>query len=126
LELSELLSVVDVLSIHAPLTEETERMIGIAQLKQMKKSAIIVNTSRGGIVIENELELALESQLVSGAALDVFYEEPYVGALRTLPNVILTPHAASHTIEARHNMMLESVSAISSHFNVELKKQITN
>jgi D-3-phosphoglycerate dehydrogenase len=92
-ELEELLRRADVVSLHVPLTERTRGLIGARELALMRPGSILVNTSRGGIVDEAALEAALRSGHLGAAALDVFDSEPTVPAgLRSLPNVVLTPH----------------------------------
>lgn len=104
-ELDTLLKEADVISIHTPLTKETTHLIGRRELALMKPAAILVNTSRGPVVDEAALIEALESKQIAGAGLDVFEHEPKISArLRHLPNVVLTPHIASATIEARTAM----------------------
>jgi len=102
--LDDLLREADVVSIHAPLTAETERLISRERLALLRDGATLVNTARGGLVDEE----ALVDELVSGrisAGLDVFVHEPAVPeALLGLPNVVLTPHLGSGTIETRAAM----------------------
>ena len=112
LELGELLSSVDVLTLHVPLTNQTLDLITESELKLMKNTSLIINTSRGGVVNEPDLTTALVSGGIAGAALDVFAKEPYEGRLAKLPNVILTPHAASNTAEAKQQMSQECVRLI--------------
>ena len=101
-ELDTLLKEADVVSIHTPLTPETHHLIGPRELKLMKSTAILINTSRGPVVDEAALADALESHTIAGAGLDVFEHEPKVSArLKRLPNAVLTPHIASATNEAR-------------------------
>jgi phosphoglycerate dehydrogenase-like enzyme len=91
--LAELLRRADVVSLHIPLTETTVGLIGDPELGLMQPSAVLVNTSRGGLVDEAALARALRGGRLRGAALDVFADEPDVPrALADLPNVILTPH----------------------------------
>jgi phosphoglycerate dehydrogenase-like enzyme len=104
-ELPELLRRADVVSLHAPLTESTVGLIGEAQLRLMRPSAVLVNTSRGGLVDEAALADALRVQRLRGAALDVFADEPDVPrALSKLPNVILTPHIGGLSERSITNM----------------------
>ena len=104
-ELPELLKEADIVSIHVPLSEETKHLIGSEQLSLMKKDAILVNTSRGSVVDEAALVKALSEKKIYGAGLDVFENEPRLSpGLTELDNVILTPHTASATIEAREAM----------------------
>lgn len=101
-----LLKKVDFLSIHAPLTKETQGMIGAKELETMKKGAFIINTARGGIVNENALYDAIKNGRVCGAASDVFEEEPLStqNPLLELDNVIVTPHSAALTKESKQRM----------------------
>jgi D-3-phosphoglycerate dehydrogenase len=92
----------DIISIHVLLTEETRHMIGEQEFKKMKKSAFIVNTSRGAVIDENALIKALKEKTIAGAALDVFEKEPLSkdSPLLQMDNVILTPHIAWYSEEA--------------------------
>ena len=94
--LEALLAEADVVSLHLPLTEETEGLIGAASLARMKPSAVLVNTARGGLVDQEALTEALRSGHLGGAGLDVFAHEPTRAseALFALPNVVVTPHVA--------------------------------
>jgi D-3-phosphoglycerate dehydrogenase len=101
-DLETLLKESDVVSIHVPLTPETRSLFGEQELAQMKPTAFVINTSRGGIVDEKALAAALEAGRLGGAALDVLGEEPPSPGhpLRQAPNVILTPHLAFYSREA--------------------------
>jgi lactate dehydrogenase-like 2-hydroxyacid dehydrogenase len=97
----------DVLSLHVPLTDQTYHLIGADELKLMKESAILINTSRGPVVDEQALIKALQRKEIYGAGLDVYEHEPAIpGELRALDNVVLLPHSASATIETRSNMAI--------------------
>ncbi len=103
--LEYLLSNSDVVSLHVNLTEETKHMIDSDQFKLMKPLAILINTARGPIIDENALVTALKENTIAGAALDVFENEPKIHPdLFKFKNVILTPHIASATWEARIQM----------------------
>jgi C-terminal binding protein len=103
--LEELLGQADVLSLHAPLTNETSGMIGSAQLALMKPDAILINTARGPLVQEAALLEALQSKKIRGAALDVVEREPQHSArLHDLPNCLITPHIAFYSEQALHDM----------------------
>lgn len=92
----------DFISIHTPLNQETFHMIGEKELKSMKKTAYLINTSRGPIIDEKALIKAIHEGWIAGAALDVLEQEPLVGdhPLKNLNNVILTPHSAWYTEDA--------------------------
>ena len=100
--LEELLTRSDVLSIHAPLTPETRHIVGESQLRLMKPTAYLVNTSRGPVVDQKALTRALQEGWISGAGLDVLEQEPPdpQDPILGLDNVVLTPHYASYTEEA--------------------------
>jgi len=104
-KLEDLLKESDFVSIHVPLTPQTKHLIGMEQLKMMKKTAYLVNTSRGPVVDESALVEALKNGEIKGAALDVFENEPKMAeGLKDLPNTVLTPHIASATEETRGAM----------------------
>lgn len=101
----KLLTSADVVSVHVPLTRETRHMIGKRELETMKKTAILINTSRGPVVDEKALAFALKKSVIWGAGLDVFEFEPKITPeLKKLANVVMTPHTASATNEARDAM----------------------
>jgi len=110
--LAQMLPQVDILSLHLPLTPESRNMIDAARLALMKPSAIVVNTSRGGIVNEAALYQAISSGKLFGAGFDVFEVEPPTSdhPLMSLPTFVGTPHAAAGTIEtqARSSMLAAS------------------
>jgi len=91
----------DIISIHTPLTEDTDNLIDLHVFKKMKRSAVLINTARGGIVNENALKVALQNSLIAGAAIDVYTEEPPNDLdLLRLPNLITTPHTGGNALEA--------------------------
>ena len=101
----EVLKNSDFVSIHVPLLPETKHLVGKNQLSMMKKDAILINTSRGPVVDEQALVEALKNKVIAGAGLDVYENEPTLTpGLADLPNVVLTPHIASGTFEARNAM----------------------
>jgi len=105
ISVDRLLATSDVVSIHCPLTPETRHLINQASLARMKRSAYLVNTSRGPVVDESALVWALKNNIISGAALDVYENEPAVHPdLLTLENVVLTPHVGSATTDTRTAM----------------------
>ncbi|WP_075215968.1 D-2-hydroxyacid dehydrogenase [Mongoliimonas terrestris] len=96
----------DIITLHCPLTADTEGLIGMAAFRRMKRQPLIINTARGGIVVEDDLETALDEGLVSGAGIDVTMPEPPPadGPLMRMaarPNVIVTPHVAWASNEAQ-------------------------
>lgn len=105
----ELLKWADIITIHCSVPENGKPIIGREELKKMKKGAWIINASRGGLVEEEALYVSLKMGYLSGAALDVYQQEPYGGNLKELDNVILTPHIGSYTKEGRVEMELQAV-----------------
>jgi len=106
--LEELLRESDVVTLHIPYTEENRNLINAGRLRIMKRGAILINTSRGGLVDEDALYHALKSGHLGGAALDAMETEPYHGPLKELDRVILTPHIGSYALEARLQMEMEA------------------
>ncbi|TDQ99538.1 2-hydroxyacid dehydrogenase [Paraburkholderia silvatlantica] len=105
-ELDELLASSDFVCLQVPLTDATRHLIGAEQLQKMKRSAILINASRGATVDEQALIAALEAGTIHGAGLDVFEREPIDPAspLLRMPNVVALPHIGSATHETRHAM----------------------
>jgi len=117
----------DVVSIHCPLTEETEGMIGESELRLMKRAAIIINAARGGIVVEEDLYNALVEGRIAGAGLDVLENEPVNRhPLFGLDNVLITPHTAGNTFEANERMTREACKGIIQVFKGKLPDNIVN
>ena len=104
--LDELFSTADYITLHVPMTTQTAHMVGAAKLEQMKKTAFLVNTSRGGVIDEVALAAALKEGRIGGAALDVFEKEPPSGPILSAPNTILTPHIGGQTEEAQTNAIV--------------------
>jgi glyoxylate reductase len=105
LPLDRLLSTSDVVSLHVPLTPETRHLIGQPELARMKRTAYLINTTRGPVIDEGALAWALKNRLIAGAALDVYEREPEIEPdLLTLENVVLAPHLGSATSETRTAM----------------------
>jgi D-3-phosphoglycerate dehydrogenase len=111
--LEELLTVSDIVTLHVPETNLTRNMIGLKELKTMKKGSYLINASRGSVVVIDDLVKTLEEKHIAGAAIDVFPDEPdasdeeFANALQKFNNVILTPHIGGSTIEAQANIALE-------------------
>ena len=100
----ECLSNSDIVSLHVPMNEENKNMISKKELLVMGKNSYLINVSRGGLINEEDLYEALNSNLIKGAALDVFATEPYEGKLLECKNLIATPHVASSTEYVRDQM----------------------
>ncbi|WGW00509.1 phosphoglycerate dehydrogenase [Vibrio sp. YMD68] len=98
----------DVITFHIPLSPHTKDLVKKEHLLMMKPDALIINTSRGGIVNENDLADVLESGHLGGAAIDVFEQEPYSGRLANIDNCLLTAHMGSMSIDCRSRMELEA------------------
>lgn len=110
LELDEFLQTCDVISIHAPLSPQTENLLNYARIAQMKPTALLLNTSRGGIINEADLAKALDDDLIAGAAIDVFTQEPIPAShpylqLQKKEKLLLAPHIAWSSIEARTRLV---------------------
>jgi glyoxylate reductase len=104
-DLGRLLAESDFISVHVPLTKETHHLLSTPQFAQMKKTAIIINTSRGPVLDEAALVEALNARRIAAAGLDVYEREPAVHpGLAAMPNVVLAPHIASATVRTRSEM----------------------
>jgi len=110
----ELLSSADVLTLHVPLTEENRGLIGAAEIARMPAGAILINAARGGLVDEGALAAALVSGQLAGAGLDAYEREPLPSdsALRTAPNIVLTPHIGASTAEAQREVSRQIAVAV--------------
>jgi len=116
----------DYLSLHVPLTEKTKNMIDYSKLKTMKKNVIIINTSRGGIINEKDLDKAINEKIIFGAGLDVFEKEPVDMDNPLLKNkkVLLSPHSATFTNECKSRMSLEATKNIIDFFENKIDKSM--
>lgn len=102
---AEVIQQADILTLHAPLTEDTRHLLTSKTFDQMKDSALLINAARGPLIDEAALLQALKAKKIAGAALDVYEFEPEVTeGLKDLPNVILTPHIGNASVEARDQM----------------------
>lgn len=108
-DLDELLREADIVSLHLPYEAATHHLMDKERIAQMKPGAVLINTSRGGLVDETALLGALKSGRLFGAALDTFEQEPYRGPLAEMPQVLLTAHMGSYAREARAEMETEAV-----------------
>jgi len=111
-DMNSLLAESDFISLHVPLLPETRGLFDTPKLFRMKPTAFLINTSRGPVVEEAALVTALENNKIAGAALDVFENEPFIHPGLKRPNVVLTPHIASASIETRTKMALMAANNI--------------
>jgi phosphoglycerate dehydrogenase-like enzyme len=108
----------DVVTIHTPLTEETQHMVNRNVLSLMKENAFLINTARGPIVVADDLKLALQNNIIAGAAIDVYDEEPPTDKeLLSLPNLICTPHIGGNSYEAVLAMGRSAIQHLKNYFN---------
>ncbi|GHU63259.1 2-hydroxyacid dehydrogenase [Bacteroidia bacterium] len=105
----EVISQADILTLHVPGNKDKTPVIGEKEIVQMKNEAFLINISRGGVVDEAALYQALKTGRLSGAAVDVFTQEPYDGPLCELDNIILTPHLGSYAKEGKLQMEIDAV-----------------
>ena len=105
----EVLQQADFVSLHVPLNQKTRGLIGPSELRKMKKSAFLINTTRGPVVQEAALVAALEQGIIAGAALDVFEREPTISDGLRRDNVVLAPHLGSASVETRSKMAMIAV-----------------
>jgi D-3-phosphoglycerate dehydrogenase len=124
----ELLTHSDVISIHAPLTKETEYLFGEVEFKKMKKTACIINTARGGIINEKALYRALKEGWIAGAGLDSMESEPPLknNPLFELDNVVLTPHVAFYSETALKNCHLWAMEAVIDVYKNKMPNNLVN
>ncbi|MBC7128809.1 MAG: D-glycerate dehydrogenase [Thermoplasmatales archaeon] len=125
--LKELLEESDFVSLHLPLTKETYHIIGEKELKMMKKTAYLINTSRGKCIDEKALIKALKEGWIGGAALDVYENEPEVSdEILSLKNVVLAPHVGSASYETRSRMAIMVAENVLSALNGKIPPQCLN
>lgn len=117
--LDELFEKSDIISLHCPLSESTEGIINSKNMSKMKDGVFIINTSRGGLIVEEDLKVALNSGKVAGAAVDVVSEEPIEqnNPLLKAKNCIITPHIAWAPIESRNRMMTIVIANLKAYIN---------
>jgi glyoxylate/hydroxypyruvate/2-ketogluconate reductase len=127
-ELAELLASSDFVCLQVPLTPQTQHLIGAAELRAMKKSAILINASRGATVDEAALIEALQAGTIHGAGLDVFETEPLSAdsPLLSMPNVVALPHIGSATHETRHAMALNAAENLVAALDGTLTRNVVN
>jgi lactate dehydrogenase-like 2-hydroxyacid dehydrogenase len=123
-ELDQILRESDILSIHSPLNDSTRSLINYTRLRMMKQTAIIANMGRGGIIVEEDLVRALDENCIAGAAIDVFVKEPMVAGhpylkLKNPEKILLTPHIAWASVEARELLILKIAENIEEYLNAK-------
>lgn len=124
---AELLRRSDFISIHVPLLDSTRHMFGEAEFRAMKKTAILINTSRGPVIDERALVAALKAMQIAGAGLDVYEDEPRLEpGLAELDNVVLAPHIASATVETRTRMAVMAAENVLAAIRGEVPPNIVN
>jgi len=122
--LDELLAKSDIISVHAPLNDKTKNLISLNELRKMKTGAFIVNMGRGGIINEEDLVKALNFNLIAGAGIDVYENEPlpadhpYLG-INNMENIILTPHIGWASVEARKLLVKKIAENVANYCNGE-------
>jgi len=126
-DIPEILKSSDFISLHVPLNKETHHLISEKELKMMRKTAILINTSRGPVVDEQALVKALKKRWIFGAGLDVYEYEPNISReLIKLDNVVLQPHSASATIETRTKMAIIAAENMIAGLNGEIPPNCVN
>ncbi|MGL4989779.1 MAG: D-2-hydroxyacid dehydrogenase [Sarcina sp.] len=128
-ELLELLQNSDVISIHAPLNDKTKGLMNYENFKKMKENAIVINMGRGPIIVEADLAKAIDENIIGGACLDVFEKEPMDkdNALLNVKNkekLLLTPHIAWASVEARERLFTDMVKNIEAFYNNEKRNRL--
>lgn len=127
--LEELLEKSDIISIHAPLNESTNALFNYGNLKMMKKNAVLVNMGRGQIVVNSDLAKIIDEGLIAGAALDVFDIEPLpkedpLLSVKNKDKLVLTPHIAWSSIEARNRLFKSLIQNISAFYSGENRNRV--
>jgi glyoxylate reductase len=125
-DMNSLLTESDFVSLHVPLLPETRGLFDAPKFSRMKPTAFLINTSRGPVIDEAALVAALENNKIAGAALDVFENEPVIHPGLKRPNVVLTPHIASASIETRTKMAVMAANNIVALFNGQRPPNILN
>jgi len=128
-ELDELLKECDIISIHAPLNENTQSLFNYENISKMKKDAVLINMGRGPIVVDEDLAKAIDEELIAGAALDVFMVEPMPAdnpflKVKNKDRLVLTPHIAWASIEARERLFKDLIENIHAFYRGEARNRI--
>lgn len=128
-EFDSLLKQCDIISIHAPLNERTEGLINYEAFTRMKKDAVLINVARGPIVVDEDLARAIDEEIIGGAALDVFKVEPIPEKnplldIKNKERLVLTPHVAWASIEARNRLFADLLENISAYNRGEIRNRV--
>ncbi|MGM9979095.1 MAG: D-2-hydroxyacid dehydrogenase [Clostridium sp.] len=128
-ELDELLSESDIISIHSPLNSNTQGLFNYNNLKKMKKSAVLINMGRGPIVVEKDLAKAIDENIIAGAGLDVFSVEPMpedspLLKIKNKEKIVMTPHIAWASIEARERLFNDLIENIKAFYRGEKRNRV--
>lgn len=128
-ELDELLSESDIISIHSPLNSNTQGLFNYDNLKKMKKSAVLINMGRGPIVVEKDLAKALDENIIAGVALDVFSVEPMpedspLLKIKNKEKIVMTPHIAWASVEARERLFNDLIENIKAFYRGEKRNRV--
>lgn len=128
-ELDELLSESDIISIHSPLNSNTQGLFNYDNLKKMKKSAVLINMGRGPIVVEKDLAKAIDENIIAGAGLDVFSVEPMpedspLLKIKNKEKIVMTPHIAWASIEARERLFNDLIENIKAFYRGERRNRV--
>lgn len=128
-DLNELLRESDIISIHAPLNDNTLGLFNYDNISKMKNTAILVNMGRGPIVVEKDLARAIDEEIIKGAALDVFEVEPMTEnnpllSVKNKERLIMTPHIAWASVEARERLFNETIENIKAFYNGEIRNRV--
>jgi glyoxylate reductase len=125
-DMNTLLAEADFISLHVPLLAETQGLFDAPKFFRMKRTAFLINTSRGPVVDEAALVAALESKIIAGAALDVYENEPFIHPGLKRPNVVLAPHLASASLETRTKMAVMAANNVVSLFQGQMPPNMVN
>jgi len=125
-DMNTLLAEADFISLHVPLLAETRGLFDAPKFFRMKRTAFLINTSRGPVVDEAALVAALESKKIAGAALDVYENEPFIHPGLKRPNVVLAPHLASASLETRTKMAVMAANNVASLFHGQMPPNMVN
>jgi glyoxylate reductase len=125
-DMNTLLAESDFISLHVPLLQETRGLFEASRFSRMKPTAFLINTSRGPVVNEAALVAALETKKIAGAALDVFENEPFIHPGLKRPNVVLTPHLASASLETRTRMAVMAANNVVAFFKGQRPPNMIN